>query len=173
MQYDRHELTDEARKVYAGARKVAAIVWEHFTPRVGDHDKPWAEDGRWEKPNPFLNQTAHGLFLEFDLGTPNQLWTPWGKWTFLGSGNVPGEEVVKEVMTHLTTTLHAEKSTSRGDVVGPVYAVLTVEGEELPEPTLIAGSHQYLEYEPAREMWDRLTADWCEANGIEPPGGRQ
>lgn len=41
---------------------------------------------REDIPNSTRCQTEDGLYLEFYYNAPHSLWTPWGKWTFLGTG---------------------------------------------------------------------------------------
>lgn len=167
----RKELSwEEATKLYAAARKIANLVWEHIPENDLLPGRPAREDWRWQGANPYYNQTIDGLFLEYYYGNPVKVWTPWGEWQFVGSGAHMPDSIVEEIMSHFSTTVHVEERYDRNiGVLGPVFAVHAIDEEALPEPAPITDRRQYLEYKDAKEFWDRLTRDWCETNGIEPP----
>jgi hypothetical protein len=166
MQFNKSELSPHTRALYAAGRKVADIVWD-LSPRVSD--RSWAQDRRNERVNPSFSQTASGLFLAYYYGHPGSLWTPWGLWTFVGDGGGSwSEEEDAAIMRRLKMTVHQDKRTTDTGEFGPVYALRAVDGQRLADP-VPAPRPAYLEREQAREMWDRLTADWRHANGIAPP----
>ena len=110
----------------------------------------WVSGG----PNPHCNQTNRGLYLELYYGQPTKLWTPWGEWHFADAN----EHIdVNALMGRLTTSEHiAEVFKLDTGVIGPVYALLAIDGIELPEPELPTDGRQCLEYKDAKEAWERL-----------------
>jgi hypothetical protein len=142
---------------YALTRKVADIIFEYATSRVGDSnsDKPWMEDRRKEGVNPFYNQTADGLYLELYYGMPSSLWTPWGKWGFGGSGSGSWENILPSLLERFGATLHQPLRTSKMGEFGPVYALHKVDDKPLPDSVELDNS-AYASYEDSKTAWEEL-----------------
>lgn len=149
---------------YALTRKVADIVFEYATSRAGDRnrDKPWMDDRRKEKANPFRNQTVDGLFLEFYYDRPLSLWTPWGEWHFRGSGSGSWEHILPSLLERFGATLHQPLRTSKMGEFGPVYALHKVDDTPLPDPVELDNA-AYTSYEDSKAAWEELTKQYKSA----------
>ncbi len=151
-----------SQKLYAAARRIADIFHANVTHQVSDVGLlPWYEDWRHQSVEP-LGPQVHGLYLNFYYGAPTSVWTPWGQWTFAGSGNHGGNQqqvLVGAVMRPLSTRLFDSEYITDLGISGPTYAVLAVEGEELFEPSLYFRD-QYLPYKQATAAWKELSAHY-------------
>ncbi len=105
-------------------------------------------------PNPYHSRTLNGLHLEFYYGTPDRLWTPWGEWIFADVS--PSSIDLDGFMSRLTLRVHQAEVDSAIGVVGPIYAILAVDGVELPEPVLPGEREQRLDYEGTKAEWRRF-----------------
>lgn len=152
-------ITDEKRTLFAAARKIADIVFEYASPDVHRSlEDIWLEDRRQEGVNPFYSQTTSGLFLELYYGQPAEVWTPWGKYGFGGSGSGSWREAMPKLLERLGATVHIEEYNDQMGTHGPVYAIHSVDGQPLPEP--VAARHDdFMEYEVARDEWKSLLQD--------------
>ena len=148
--------------LYVAGHRIADIVFESAKIISPNRRDLWVDDTRKEEVNPFYNQTQSGLFLEFYYGSPSDLWTPWGKWSFTGGGMHIGDaqqKLVEAVLGKLDTTLHQPKISNRMGVIGPIYAVHGVEGIQLPEP-IVRSHNAYLPYEDAKKAWETFTKQY-------------
>lgn len=59
-------------------------------------------------------------------------------------------------MSRLTVREYAHGQQFDGVYYGPVYAILAIDGEELPEPVLPTDKRQYLDYDTANAEWKRF-----------------
>lgn len=59
-------------------------------------------------------------------------------------------------MSRLTLREHAAGQQFEWGYYGPVYAILAIDGEELPEPVLPTDKRQYLDYKIAKAEWERF-----------------
>ncbi|MFZ1459105.1 MAG: hypothetical protein WAT17_04485 [Candidatus Saccharimonadales bacterium] len=108
--------------------------------------------------SPDSNQTIAGLYLEFYYGHPSKLWTPWGDWRF--GGTQSSKFNLEEFMSRLTLEVHTEGHQEWIGYIGPVYAILAVDGEPAPTPSLKATQSEYTPYEDAMSERNRLKAEW-------------
>lgn len=154
----RPQLTDvEALELFGHAQRIGEIILSFYSPNAGSSDKPWGEDLRGNGVNPYYCQTVAGLYLEFYYSAPSYLWTPWGRWTIKGSSRGVSPAYVRQMLEPLTLELDTPVVQNEWGAFGPIYAVLAVEGVELPRP-IKADQLQYLESETAKETWKRLNA---------------
>lgn len=148
---------DEQRALIAQCLRVAEI----FDEEVPDYAIS-PEGHRIGGANSFYDRTSSGLYLEWSYGSPHYLWTPWGKWTFVGSGIIRegGYERHKArcaaFMARLTTELHAPLVESEFGETGPVYKILAVDGDPLPTPGEVLPTATDDEYKTARADWARF-----------------
>ena len=145
----------EDYEIYVAVRRVADIVFEYASPDVGTKGI-WLEDRRNESVNPYFDQTESGLFLEFYYGHPSKVWTPWGYYGFSGSGSGRWDEETPKILERLGAILFSPEQDTKAGVIGPVYALLRVDGVQLPEPKL-RKPQNYLEYEVAMRAWENMT----------------
>lgn len=129
-------------------KRLASIYDEHTT----EHEA--SESYRVGGANPFYNQTANGLYLEFYYGSPSEVWTPWGKWHFAAAQSRYVD--LEGFMARLTVREEVPEMHKARGTYGPVYALLAIDGEKLPEPQLLTDRQQYFEYEAVLEEWPRL-----------------
>ena len=142
----------DEKSLYEAVRRIADIV--HATISA-HHPNLSMDDWRGEEPNPYYDQTYQGLFLEFYYGMPNSLWTPWGKWSFGGSGSGHFDKVAGEILEKFGATLYKPLKTTKMGEFGPIYALHKVDGTAHPEPS--AREHSdYISWEEAKAIWARL-----------------
>lgn len=153
---------------YSQARRIADLIFEYVSPDYRVTDRPWKEDRRDEGANPFYNQTHRGFFLEAYYGSLGRLWTPWGKYSFGGSGCGSWEEVTPKILERLGATLCLPEEYREYGVVGPVYALHKIDEVELPDPVEQPRSH-FRTYEEAKQAWDDLTRQYHESKGEKSP----
>ncbi len=148
-------------ELYAMTRKAADIIFEYATTRADDmnSEKPWIEDRRKDNPNPFLNQTAYGLYLELYYGTPYSLWTPWGEWNFAGPGSDSWENILPSIIRRFAARLHHPLILNETGEYGPVYELRKVENKMLPRPLELDKSI-YASYEEAKNAWEEMTRQY-------------
>lgn len=132
-------------------RRLAELVDEHVTPGGFNQSTGHRRGGA----NPYYNQTVSGLFLEFYYGTPQKIWTPWGEWHF---AYVQSQQFDLEgFMSHLTTEVYAAERTSDMGVHGPVYAILAVDGEQLPTPEVLDSKvYAPMDYDTSHAEWKQF-----------------
>ncbi len=140
--------------LYALTRKVADIIFE-YTAETYVGDKPTMEDRRNQEVNPYYNQTD-GLFLELYYGMPSRLWTPWGRWSFGGSGFSSWKKIIPEIIKRFEMTIHQAEIQSNMGVFGPVYALHKVDDTPLPDPIEL-DRVCYASYEEMKKAWEELT----------------
>lgn len=58
-------------------------------------------------------------------------------------------------MSRLTVRVHTPEQESDLGVYGPVYAILAIDGQELPEPVLKTDRTQFLDYSTASAEWQQ------------------
>jgi len=146
----RLDLTDDDKTaLVAQIKRLAAVYDEHVT------DPHHSSRGhRADGVNPFYSQTLNGLYLEFYYGGPSKVWTPWGEWYFAAAQSYQTD--LDGFMSRLTLREHiAQHNTAQG-TIGPVYAILAIDGVELPEPVLPTDRRQYLSYEDSKAEWARF-----------------
>lgn len=119
--------------------------------------------------NPFYRQTHRGFFLEYYYGTPAQLWTPWGEYRLKSDGGrLAGDEAEKELLGRLGATMHRPELNKREGTIGPIYAVHSVDGVELPDPVERPRS-AYKEYDEADKAWNELVKKYYESKSHGVP----
>lgn len=153
-------------ELYALTRRVADTVFEYANTRADlETERPWLQDWRHISPNPYFNQT-NGLFLEVCGGIPLILWTPWGAWTFGGSGHSAwknkgedGKSLLDKVLERLGATLFFAEGTTPmgGNTAGPVYSLHEVDGIALPIPEELETS-AFGDHEAVADAWKALSA---------------
>lgn len=148
---------DEKRALIAECIRIAEIFDEEIPGYAFGPEK-----SRNGGASGFEKRTTSGLYLEFYYGGPNRLWTPWGRWSFVGSGGTGAyEHDLRErqraaFMSRLSTQLHSPvKSDESGDY-GPVYKVLAVDGIELPPPGDMLPWASWEDGNAASAEWIRL-----------------
>lgn len=149
--------TDDLFKTFCAAKHIADIPYinGYYTAEAGAGDPlPWLQDRRGESVNPYYSQTASGLFLEIYYGIPGKIWTPWGYWGCWGSGTV-SQSATDRFMSHLTLGLHQELKIIQMDEIGPIYKILAVESDAIPEPA-VRDRSDYLDYEAAMTGWKAM-----------------
>ncbi len=153
-------LTDLAR--YSQARRIADIVFEYASGDVGvSFDYIWMQDRRGESPNPYYKQTHRGFFLEGYYGQISTLWTPWGEYGFGGSGSGSWEKVKPEILKRLGAVEHKPLRITEMGEIGPVWAVNSIDGEELPDPIERPRS-QFATSREVDKAWKELTTQFVE-----------
>lgn len=138
---------------------IGDMVFEYYNTSGYSEEKPTMEDRRKEGSNPFYNQTRSGLFLEEYYGSPSKLWTPWGYWQFGGGGGGIGSALSKareNVMARLGYTVYKELENNNMGSFGPVYAITSFDGEELPNPVALSSKKEFMAYEDADKYWNAL-----------------
>lgn len=146
----RPELSDDEKRSLMHHIKQLAAIFDEYT------NDPYnsSQGHRVGGVNPFYNQTINGLYLEFYYGTVSKVWTPWGHWHFAAAQSYETDLV--GFMSRLTVREHIPEHNTQMGVIGPVYAVLAIDGDDLPEPVLPTDKRQYLEYEDARAQWEQF-----------------
>lgn len=162
--------TAEQVLVFRAARALADRVFALLSEMGGSSDPraarvAWLEDWRGESANPFYNQTSRGLFLEIYYSLPNKVWTPWGAWSFGGSGSGGMSAVAERLLVECGAEIHEPRTTSYMGVHGPVYRLRRVCGVELPEAT-VRPRDQYLSYEDAGSEWRALVERHAEVASL-------
>ncbi|HEX8974828.1 MAG TPA: hypothetical protein VF817_05115 [Patescibacteria group bacterium] len=155
-------------QLYMAARAIADLVYEYASPEVSRADGIWLDDRRNEGVNPYYSQTSSGLFLELYYGQPGSIHTPWGKWGCWGSGSGSWEKKMPELLERLGATVHKELLRNSQGEFGPIYALHRVGDLVLPDPVVRARGEE-LSYETAKAEWERLTRDFHEFRGEQPP----
>lgn len=146
----RPELTDEEKmSLMRRIKRLAEVYDEHI-------DDPYNSSQAYRAggANPFYSQTLNGLYLEFYYGSPSKVWTPWGYWHFAAAQSYQTD--LEGFMSRLTVREHIAEQNLEWGVYGPVYAILAIDGEELPEPVLPTDKRQYLDYDTANAEWKRF-----------------
>jgi hypothetical protein len=147
----RPELSEEEKQALMNYIKRIASIYDEYVDDPHNASEAYREGGA----NPFYSQTLNGLYLEFYYGHPSMLWTPWGQWYFGAAQSY--ETDLDGFMSRLKTETHIKEHYAENKgVIGPVYAILAIDDEELPEPVLPTDKRQYLKYEVAKEEWKRL-----------------
>lgn len=143
----------EDARLFAQARRVADIIFEHVTPnpRVWKPGLPWLDDRRDQSPNGYYDQTESGLFL-IVTAMPHDMWTPWGLWGFGGSsaGHWTRFDVLESRFG--AVLIREERGVQ-------TYALHHVDGQ--PLPAAVQGARSYAgreDYERARDAWEQLAA---------------
>ena len=146
---------------YGLTRKVADTIFDLIKMDTGDPDgyKSSMEDRRKDPANPYYNQTADGLFLEFYYGMPSSLWTPWGEWGFGGSGSGYWDNILPLILEQFGATLHQPLRNSSMGEFGPVYALHKVGDTPLPDPVELDNA-AYTPYEDSHTAWEELTLQY-------------
>lgn len=144
----RPELSDAEKMSLMRHVKHLAQVYDEYVNDPYDTSASYRAGG----VNALNNQTLNGLYLEFYYGLPSKIWTPWGYWHFAAAQ--AGQTDLKGFMSRLTVREHVPEQIEWGHY-GPIYAVLAVDGEELPEPILPVDKRQFLDYDTAKAEWKR------------------
>jgi hypothetical protein len=148
------------RKLYELTHEVINIIFEYTTSEIDPfNDKPYMHDLRKNiKPNPFYNQTADGLYLEFYYGAPVALWTPWGKLKFASSGCGCWESIIPGLLQRFDAKMYEELKKNRMGEFGPIYALHKVDDMTLPSPLQLK-KEEYRSYEDIEAEWQVLTKE--------------
>ena len=149
----RPELSEEHKRELMRTIKRIAEVHDEYSTGKWDASNDYRAGGI----NPIYNQTLDGLFLEFYYSGPSKLWTPWGYWHF--SATQPGQFDLEGFMSRLTLAVHREAENTRNGTVGPIYAILAVDGEALPKPMLPVDARQLLPRDVAHAEWNRYFSE--------------
>lgn len=144
-------------ELFKSVHRVAEIVYECIDKVFASERRPM-EDRRKEKPNPYYNQTASGIFMERYYGLPSSLWTPWGKWNIGGSGtgSQKWDEVMELLHDRLGITVYKPVRNESIGTIGPVYFVTKVDDQVLPPPVELARGN-YQSYDDVNKAWAELT----------------
>lgn len=146
----RPDLTDDDKvALMVHIKRLATIFDEHVADK-GRLSRGYRVDGA----NPFYNQTLNGLYLEYYYGTPSKVWTPWGEWHFAVTQLY--EIKLDDFMSQLSVREHIPEHNTVQGTIGPVYAILAIDGVELPEPVLPTDKRQYLDRDVAKAEWERF-----------------
>jgi hypothetical protein len=142
-------------------RKVRAIADMIYSTCKDSKFELFVEDWREESVNSYYNHTESGIFLEMYYGTPSILWTPWGKWTFIGSSGGCFTEAVMVLLEKLGARVFSPLRVTDMGEYGPVYS-LTQDSEGKPLPAAVVGARVVSseEYEVTSNVWDKLTLSW-------------
>lgn len=151
------------RELFSVIHRIANAIIEQTRPLGSPQDdRPCAQDWRKQSANPYYNQT-NGLFLEFYYGHPSCLWTPWGKWKICGSSSgswdkkdADGKSPVDKIMERLGTELYIPGEMTSSGYFGPVCALCSFDGIELPAPETLERS-AYDKYEVVKSAWNELS----------------
>ncbi|MFI8977090.1 hypothetical protein ACIGO9_29705 [Nocardia asteroides] len=124
---------ERSRRLISQCNHIARVYDEEY-PRF-----PGADRYRSGGVNPRYNQTTSGLYLEFYYGYPQQLWTPWGTWTFSGlSGSRAGEtpeQLNAGFLARVALALHTPQYVvEHFGAFGPIFAVTAVDDDPVEEP---------------------------------------
>lgn len=145
----RPDLTDDDKTALMTQIKRLAVVYdEHVTDKYNS-----SQAYRAGGANPYYNQTLSGLYLEFYYGGPSKVWTPWGEWHFAAAQSYQTD--LNGFMSRLTLRDHIAQHNTEQGTIGPIYAILAIDGVELPEPLLPTDRRQYLSYEDSKAEWER------------------
>jgi hypothetical protein len=112
------------------------------------------DDRRNEGPNPYYDRTSCGLRLEFYYGLPNKVHTPWGYYGYGGGGYGEFAALTKELFKFVQVKMFQPGKQEAIGYIGPIYTVVSVDGIELPEPSMLSGWEAGF-YESAKSDWDR------------------
>lgn len=156
------EFTEEQVLVFKAARALADRVFALLAEEGGSTDprsahRCWLDEWRGESVNPFYSQTASGLFLEMYYSLPNKVWTPWGYWSFGGSGSGDFTIITKRLLEECGAEVFQERATSAMGVHGPVYRLQRVGDIVLPDAA-VRPRADYISYEDAKAQWEALVA---------------
>lgn len=143
------DMTDDAKMALMVQIKRLAVIYDEYVT-----DKHPSQEYRDGGVNAVYNQTFNGLYLEFYYGHPSKVWTPWGTWHFAAAQSYQTD--LEGFMARLTLREHiAEHNTEMG-TIGPVYAILAIDGVELPEPLALRSREERLSYEYSNAEWERF-----------------
>jgi hypothetical protein len=148
---------DDLFETFCAAKRIAVIPYinGYFTAEAGAGGPlPWLQDRRSAPVNPYYSQTASGLFLEIYYGIPGKIWTPWGYWDCWGSGR-RSDLATEKFFSHLDLEVHQKLKTTQMGTIGPVYKILAVEGDALPEP-VVRDRSDYLDLKAAKAGWKAM-----------------
>lgn len=153
--------TEADYTTYKAVRALADLVFAEFYKAGGSSDpasraEAWLEDRRNESVNPFYDQTENGLVLELYYGLPSKIHTPWGGWSFTGSGSSPRdwfEDLVQTITEQTQATVHCPSMGRHG----PWFALGKI-GDYQCGPAVPREIAAYLPYESARDIWAAMTA---------------
>lgn len=151
---------------YSQARRIADIVFEYASPKVGSDI--WMDDRRDGSANPYYNQTRRGFFLEQYYSSLSRLWTPWGAYGFGGGSNGMSPEVSDAILKRFGATLHEPVRHEEYGTVGPVWALHKIDETELPEPVVQPRS-AFRTSEVSHKTWEKLTKRYHKAKGETAP----
>jgi hypothetical protein len=166
-QKSRPELSDAEKRSLMSTIKRIVAIYDELVPIMSGDQRIHREEG----VRPYYHQTTNGIYLLFVQGFfPYELWTPWGAWQFGGDRASKGaSEDFKSRLTlcEYAPVTHQEWEAYGGvygwlvrhESYGPVYAVLAVEGEGLPEPTPVLDRAQFGDVDLARQDWSRYFAE--------------
>jgi hypothetical protein len=166
-QTSRPELSDAEKRALMSTIKRIVTIYDELVPVMTQDQRAHRDDG----VNPVYHQTTNGLYLLYTYGLPYELWTPWGLWRFGANDRMSQDDIARfesrlSLREYVPST-DEEWATYGGvygalvrhaDVMGPygpVYAVLAVEGEELPEPTPVLGRVRHADVDPIIKDWSR------------------
>lgn len=154
-------MAERITKLIAQCRRIAAI-FDELLPDTALNSHGHRIGG----VNPYYSRTTTGLYLEFYYGYPSKLWTPGGRWNFVGSTHTPAyvnkDDLVEPFMCHLTTELHRPMTQDKWGCYGPIYAIHQVEGDDVEPPGVVAAFSRD-GYEDMKRDWAAL-AEWERAD---------
>lgn len=162
------EVAYRAAWTYCSARRVADLWWTLFEEACAAGADIWAEDWRRRTTNTYHCVSDAGLFVEFYCGCPTSLWTPWGRYIFMGTRGGPMKTwagLVYAFMKRFDATLAAagDPRGSRGNI----FALRALDGDLLPTPDCdIANGLRWTFFEGTTERaaaWAFLTGAYDES----------
>lgn len=146
----RHELSEDDKTTLMRSIKHLAEVYD----ACADDPNNVSEEYRAGGANSFYDQTRTGLYLEFYYGGPSKVWTPWGSWHFGAAQRYQFD--LDKFMARLTVREHIAQHNTNMGTIGPVYALLAIDGEALPEPSLLEDRRQHMSHAESKAEWARL-----------------
>jgi hypothetical protein len=141
-------------ELYTTVRQIGDRIQE-----IAKKHKCWFDDRRKQSSNPFYDQTAGGLFVEHYYDSICDLWTPWGKWNFIGSSCGDWPSIWTEVSELLGATMHQPRRVSSMGPYGPIFAITRFGGKTLPQAMALE-RQAYASYDEVHEAWEKLTAQY-------------
>ena len=131
---DKQEL--ETMKI---AYEIGKYIQSFYTEDLNDKSAPYSYYSDYWNPGPnqLYNKTKTGLILYEIYESPNELYTPWGKWTVLGGGNISNSDyIMKKMHEELGLVLIKTENELYGTKIRwNQWAITKWKGKKLPEVT--------------------------------------
>jgi hypothetical protein len=130
----------------------------------------WMEERRDESVNPYYNQLAEGIILEYSYGLPGDIYTSIGEFKVRGScgGSHDSSQTVHVALqSHpdIDIELFEEERITRQGQFGPWYAIRRIGKMEFPAPVK-RKKEEYAEYAPCSSLWEKFQGMYVARNLI-------